>query len=438
MWLAAALAGFVGVGLGLGWGLWLLSRARVDHFAALSEAMQRESELREEVARLEATMLNDEARLQVFRSVSQEALATQTESLVQVADAKYGGLQKTTDALLAGHSKTITSGLSEMAERIERLEKERTEHAAALRLMVEQLAEVSDRSRKETANLALALRDNRVRGLWGETQLRTVLERSGLQRHVDFLEQRGASDGDTRGRPDVVVPLANGRCVVIDAKVPLDAYLEAANANEPAREREFQLAHAKAVGAHVKALASREYASLVDGAVDMVLLFLPGDAFLSAALDADPTLFETAAAKGVYLVTPGSLMPLLGGIAAGWQQFQAEQSALEIQQLGSELYDRIAVFAEHYAKVGKQLNSTVAAFNTSVGSLDTRLIPTARRLADRGAHTSRTVGSPTEIDERARHIRAIEPQENVRSLTEVGDTSADDVTGNDTESSALF
>ena len=298
MWMTGVLAACVGVAIGAGWGVWALNRARTEAFSAASAAQAHESELREGIARLGAQLLSDEERLDAFRSVSREALETQTQSLLQVAEAKYGGLQKTTDAMLSGHSKTVTTGLADMAERIERLEKERADHATTLRTMVQQLATAHDATRKETASLASALRDNRVRGVWGETQLRRVLERSGLERHVDFVEQRGASDGVTSGRPDAVIGLANGRSVVIDAKVPLDAFLNAANESDPDREREFQTAHAKAVASHVNALASRDYTSKVDGAIDLVLLFLPGDAFLAAALDADPTLFESAVAKG--------------------------------------------------------------------------------------------------------------------------------------------
>lgn len=417
MGITAVMFGLVGLACGLGIGFWQVSRVRQVAFSDQRSGQERETGLREEIAKLSAEQRTDEEQLKVFRSVSQEALAAQTQSLVQVAEAKYGGLQKTTDALLSGHSKTITTGLAEMAERIERLEKERADHATTMRTMVQQLSAAHDATRKETASLTSALRDNRVRGVWGETQLRRVLERSGLERHIDFIEQRGASDGIASGRPDVVIPLANGRSVVIDAKVPLDAFLNAANESDPDREREFQLAHAKAVSGHVNALASRDYIGKVDGAVDMVLLFLPGDAFLAAALDADPSLFDAAVAKGVYLVTPASLMPVLGGIAAGWRQFRAEQSVAEIQALGTELYDRIAVFADHYNKVGRALNSTVAAFNTSVGSLDSRLIPTARRLSDSGARTNKELGEPSEIDERARQIRAVEPQPNVLPLT---------------------
>jgi DNA recombination protein RmuC len=346
--------------------------------------------------------------LDTFRSVSQEALAAQSAQLVQLAEAKYGALHQTTDTVLAGHSKAVGDGLQSLAQRLASLEKERNDATSALRALVNDLAAANRSTQAETAKLAAAMRDNRVRGAWGEVQLRRVLEMAGLERHADFTEQRGVSDTESRSRPDVVVSLPNGRCVVIDAKVPLDRYLDAVNAGDTDTERRMQVAHAKAVAGHVSALAAREYVAKVNGSVDMVLLFLPGDPFLSAALDADPTLFEASAAKGVHLVTPSSLVPLLRGIALGWRERQAEQAAADIQQLGIELYERIAVFAEHFATVGTQLDRTVNAFNRSVGSLDTRVVATARKLSEHGAGSARPLPEVVEVPAVSRPIRVLE------------------------------
>ncbi len=241
--------------------------------------------------------------------------------------------------------------------------------------------------------------DNRVRGAWGEVQLRRALELAGLSRHVDFAEQSGITDGAASGRPDVVVHLPNGHDVVIDSKVPLDRYLQAVDATDPAAEHELQVEHAKAVARHAKDLAGRNYATLLESSIDLVLMFLPGESFLAAALDADPTLFESAAAKGVYLVTPSSLVPLLRGIALGWRERQAEQAAAEIHQLGIELHDRIGLFAEHYTKVGKQLDRTVAAYNTSMGSFETRLADGAQAVRARRSIVPGS-GQPAEIETR--------------------------------------
>lgn len=310
-------------------------------------------------------------------------------------------------AVLERQGRVVGDGLHTLAERLADLERERNNATSALRAVVGELTLANHASRLETAKLGAAMRDNRVRGAWGEVQLRRVLEVAGLERHADFVEQRGVTDGEVSGRPDVVVSLPNGRCVVIDAKVPLDRYLEARNTDDPDESGRLQRAHAKAVGAHVTALARRDYAALVPGAVDMVLLFLPGDPYLAAALDAEPALFEAAAAKNVILVTPSSLVPLLRGIAVGWREHRAEQAAAEIQQLGVELYDRIAVFAEHFATVGVQLDRTVAAFNKSVASLDTRVLSTARRLAEHGAGSTRIVAEAAELATATRPLRVL-------------------------------
>ena len=393
--LVGALIGLlIGLIVGLVVAARLVGRAR----AAELSAREREASLREQVAGLQAAAGTDRQMLDAFRSVSQEALAEQSANLVTVADAKYGQLHQLTDTVLGGHSRTIVNGLAVLGERLAALERERSESSTALRTVVGELAIANEATRVEAAKLASALRDNRVRGVWGEVQLRRALELAGLERRADFIEQRGVSDGDQRGRPDVVVPLANGRVVVIDSKVPLDRFLEAANAEDPAVERQLLAEHAKAVAGHVAALASRDYASMVDGSIDLVLMFLPGEPFLSAALDADPGLFEAAATRGVYLVTPTSLVPVLRGIAAGWREHRAEQSAAEIHQLGSELYERIAVFAGHHATVGAQLTKTIKAFNESVASLDSRVVSTARKLADRGAATQRELVEAAPVD----------------------------------------
>lgn len=394
---------------------WLVTQARAaiaatnaKHAEIARQAAEREAKLREQLARTEGATATDEQMLAAFRSVSQEALAAQSAQLVQLAEAKYGALQQTTDTALAGHHQAVDNGLRALAERLAGLERERSEATSSLRAVVAELSEAHRATQAEAGKLAAAMRDNRVRGVWGEVQLRRALELAGLDRHVDFVEQRGVGDSSGRGRPDVIVPLPDGHTVVIDAKAPLDRYLEAANATDPDEERRLQAEHARAVAQHVHALAQRDYVAKVEGSVDMVLLFLPGEPFLAAALDADPTLFESAAAKGVHLVTPASLVPLLRGIALGWREHRAERAAAEIQQLGIELYDRIAIFAEHFQAVGTQLDRTVNSFNRAVGSLDARVVSTARKLADHGAGSLRPLAEPAEVSVAARPLRVLE------------------------------
>jgi DNA recombination protein RmuC len=255
--------------------------------------------------------------------------------------------------------------------------------------VVVDLRDVTVASRDETARLAGALRDNRVRGLWGESQLRRVVELAGMTAYCDFVEQRGVSSDGRSGRPDLVVQLPNERTIVIDAKAPLDRFLDAANCDDPARRSALLAEHAQAVRAHVVALSRRRYAEMVDGAVDVVVLFLPGDSFLNAALDGDPTLLEASWKHDVVLASPGSLFALLRTVAAGWQERRVADEAAEIARLGRELRERIGTFVDHHRKVGQHLARAIDVYNTSVGSLESRLLSTARRLDEHaGGHTS--------------------------------------------------
>lgn len=374
---------------------------------AAAQAVQRETQLQVELARAQSSAGTGAQQLDAFKAASNEALAWQSQQFVRLAEAKYGTLQAHSDTVLTSHSQQMDAGLKSLAERLALLEQERSRSTVELKTMVEELSRATAATREEASRLASAMSDNRVRGAWGEVQLRRALELAGLGRHVDFVEQEGVTDGSASGRPDVVVKLPNDRCVVIDSKVPLSRYLEAVNTSDPVAERALQLEHAKAVTGHVKALAGRDYANLRSGSIDLVLMFLPGEPFLSAALDADPTLFESAAAKGVYLVTPSSLIPLLRGIALGWRERQSEQAAAEIHQLGVELHERIAVFAEHYAKVGAQLGRTVDAFNSSVGSLESRVLSTARRLSERGAGSTRVLPDTPQIESTSRMLKTL-------------------------------
>lgn len=374
-----------------------------------------------------ATASDEERIVRAVREASTSVLAAQGQQLVQLAEAKYGALQQHTDTVLQGHGRTVDQGLHRLAERLAGLEQERSSATTRLQTLVQELANATDATRTETARLAGAMTDTRVRGMWGEVQLRRALELAGLTRHVDFVEQRHVAGQGGAARPDVIVGLPHGRCVVIDAKVPLDAYLRAADATDAAIERDHQRAHAVAVDGHVTTLASREYATKVDASVDLVLMFLPGDAFLAAALDADPTMFERAAAKGVHLVTPTSLVPVLRGIALGWREHRAEQTAAEIHSLGVELHERLAVFAQHFDKVGAQLGRTVDAYNASVGSLERRIAPAARRLADHGAVSTRQVPDVDGLDCGPRRLHLLSSDAHEPTDSPLGEL--DDVAG---------
>jgi DNA recombination protein RmuC len=317
----------------------------------------------------------------------------------QLADVRLAA--RSGDQVLEGAELLAHWVIAEHAERLDarlaELERRRLAESTSLQQMVTELRDVTVASRDQTARLAGALTDSRVRGLWGETQLRRVVELAGMAPFCDFVEQRGVSSGERSGRPDVVVRLPNGRTIVVDAKVPLDRYLEAANCEDPARRQESIRQHAAAVRAHVTQLDRRRYADLVDGAVDVVVMFLPGDAFLNAAMDGDATLLESSWRDGVVLATPSSLFALLRAVSVGWQERQVADEAAEIAQLGRELHERIGTFCDHYAKVGKALGRAVDAYNGSIGSLESRLLATARKLDAHAAGSRATVPSPADL-----------------------------------------
>ena len=299
----------------------------------------------------------------------------------------------------AHQGEAIETRLIEMAIHLNRLDDERRRESTVLSEAVRTLHDANVATRDEARNLARALSDNRARGVWGEMQLRRVLEVSGLAMHADFVEQRGVSSSENDGRPDVVVHLPNDRRVVVDAKAPLDRFLKASNCDDPAQRAALVAEHGKAVHAHVVALSRRSYADHVDGSVDFVVMFVPGDPFLTAALEGRPGLLEEAFALNVVLASPSSLLALLRAVACGWRERHVTEEAESIAKVGRELSERICVFADHVNRVGGALGTAVAAYNSAVGSLDKRLAPSARRLAEHGAGTTKMLVDPRPIDE---------------------------------------
>ena len=369
----------------------LRERTAAERLEVQREFAAREVDLREQLQHAQIASRTDEQLLEAARAMASTIVAEQSGQLVQVAESRYQNLQERTDTILTAHDRHVSEGLVQMQQRIQQLERQRHEESASLRQMVGDLRDVTVSSRDETARLASALRDNRVRGLWGETQLRRVIEKAGMTGFCDFVEQRGVTSGERSGRPDVVVRMPNGRAVVIDAKAPLDRYLEAANCTDAALLPALMVEHAKAVQSHVSALAKRDYRELVDGAVDVVVMFLPGDPFLNAALDADSGLMEAAWSKNVVLASPGSLFGLLRALSIGWQERRVAEEAAQIAQLGRELHERIGLFADHFAKVGGHLGRAVDSYNRAVGSMESRLLSTARKLDEAGAASHKEI-----------------------------------------------
>lgn len=322
-----------------------------------------------EIARLDATLRatrEGEGRLeQSMRALSYEATAQSQEAVARAV----GPLHET---------------LRRYEQRVTELERERVDAYAELREQVRSMSTVSGELRTETKQLVAALRAPQVRGRWGEHQLRRVVEAAGMLEHCDFAEQVTAATDHQGVRPDLVVQLHGGRSVVVDAKAPFEAYLAAMEARDE-RGRDTHLdAHARHLRGHVDALAAKNYWAAFDQSPEFVVLFVPADPFLDAALQRDPTLLEHAFSRNVVLATPATLMALLRTVAYAWRQEALARNALAVHTLARELYGRLSTLGDHVAKLGGALSGAVTAYNRAVGSLEARVLVSARKLAELG------------------------------------------------------
>ena len=307
-------------------------------------------------------------------------------------------------ALLVG---PLQAALDATRSQAQQLDMERRDTEAALRGQIEQLVRGQGALERETRNLVTALRRPEVRGRWGELTLRRVVELAGMVEQCDFTEQLQVGAGPAgASRPDLVVHLPDARELVIDAKAPLDAYLAALEAQDEASRRQHLQRHAQQVAARVRELAAKAYWAQFPRAPEFVILFIPGDQFLAAALAVQPQLIEEALAASVVLATPSTLMAVLKCVAYCWRQNQVTLNAREVQQLGGELHGRLATFLAHLVKVWQRLGGAVEAFNAAAGSLQRQVVPQARRLRDLGATADAPLHAPEELDVQPRQLGA--------------------------------
>ncbi|WP_082748229.1 DNA recombination protein RmuC [Nocardioides jensenii] len=301
----------------------------------------------------------------------------------------------------------LKDGLDRLADQMRDLEHNRAAWQGQLRQQVEDVRLSAEGLRRETSSLSTALRKPQVRGQWGEMQLRRAVELAGLVDRCDFTEQHQVVVDGAALRPDMVVHLAGGRDVVVDSKVPLDAFLTATEADDDDIREAHLARHARQVRGHVDALSSKRYWQALTDAPEFVVLFLPGESFLSSALDGDRALLEYAATRNVVLATPTTLIALLKTVAHGWTQERLVDQTRQIHELGRDLYTRLGVMGGHLDKVGRSLKSSVEAYNRAVGSLESRVFVTARRFDELGV-SGEALEAPTSVSDSPRPLTASE------------------------------
>lgn len=403
--------------------IWLVARRKQRHLQESirlleasvkdQDALQRERDSAFEVAR---SKLATE-----FSEMANQSLKANSETFLRLAEQNLGAQQERAKRELGDREqavenlvKPIKDALQQSQKQIADLEKSRSEAYGGIKSQLEAMQISQQSLRQETQNLVKALRRPEVRGRWGEITLRRLVELAGMVEHCDFQEQVHTTSNDKTIRPDMIVRMPDQRVLVVDVKTPLDAYLEAVEASDDGQKKLALERHARNVREHIRKLASKTYWEQFSDSPEFVILFIPGDQFLSAALGEDPDLIEYALSNQIILATPTSFVALLKAVAYGWRQLVLAGNAKEIRKLAEDLHGRLCTFVSHMNKVGKQLASSVEHYNRAVGSLERKVLPGARKFVELGIRPGKD-------------LQQLEPLESLpRTMVEPGSDNDDD------------
>jgi DNA recombination protein RmuC len=374
-----------------------------------AQMKEREAGMAREREQLQKMQAEGEAR---FKTLAEQALLKSQQQFVQIADETLKKHKEGAEGELGKMLKPIQESFGQFREKVEAIQKERSEDRAKLSEQIKQVSDSVRQTEMVAGKLATALSSTKGGGRWGEETLRNVLEMAGLSLYADFSEQTSNQTEKGRQRPDVIIRMPGGRELVIDAKVSLDDYLAASEENDPAIRKQKFAAHAARVRNHVTGLSRKEYTKEFSERVDFVAMFIPGENFYAAVLEHDREIFDYAARNNVIIVTPSTLIALAKSVAYGWRQEQMAKNAEQAKKLGQELYERVAKFTEHMDRVGGGLGNAVKAYNDMVGSLESRVLPSARKLEElQFADPNKMIEDPKPVDLAPRQMTFLEPAE---------------------------